>query len=125
MSYEYSAANGRFEIPNPYRIENIALLIGAGIAGAVGLLLLISHREAIGIGDFAGIKAILIGFVLLVIALTSLARALMQLRYYFGRGRPRNIYGAGERSTADTRGSRTGGRDARTCHRAACAPLQQ
>ena len=50
MSYEYSAASGRFEIPNPYRLENAALMIGSAVAGSIGLILVVSHREALSVG---------------------------------------------------------------------------
>ncbi len=99
MSYEYSAASGRFEIPNPYRLENAALMIGSAVAGSIGLILVVSHREALSVGDGAGMKAIAVGFTLLTIALTALGWALKQLRYYFGRGRPKNL--AGEHGATD------------------------
>jgi hypothetical protein len=93
VSYEYSAASDRFEIPNPYRLENIALCIAGGVAGAGALYLLVTHRMALTTGDVVGIKAIAVGFVLLVVALATLGKALSQLRYLFGRGRPENVYG--------------------------------
>lgn len=92
MSYEYSAASDRFEIPNPYRLENVALFIAGAASGVVALYLLGANRLALTSGDVVGIKAVAVGFVLLVIALGTLGTALTQLRYFFGRGRPNNIY---------------------------------
>lgn len=92
MSYEYSAASDRFEIPNPYRLENIALFIAGAVSGLIGLYLLGAHRLALTTGDVVGIKAVAIGFVLLIISLSTAGKALTQLRYFFGRGRPSNIY---------------------------------
>ena len=92
MSYEYNAANGRFEIANPYRLENIALLICGGIGIAASLLLLFEYRGvAIEQGSSTGIRALLVGIALLLCSVVLVARALSQLRYYFGRGRPADV----------------------------------
>ena len=46
MSYEYNAANGRFEIANPYRLENLALLVCGAAGSLAGLFLLFRYRGA-------------------------------------------------------------------------------
>jgi len=91
MSYEYSAASGRFEIPNPYRIENLAFILAGVVAGLAGVALLIAHRDAIAGGSATGVKAVVVGLVLLFLALTVIAGAMVQLRYFFGRGRPHDL----------------------------------
>jgi len=91
MSYEYSAASGRFEIPNPYRIENLAFILAGVVAGLAGVALLIAHRDAIAGGNATGVKAVIVGLVLLFLALTVIAGAMVQLRYFFGRGRPHDL----------------------------------
>lgn len=91
MGYEYSAAGGRLEIPNPYRIEVIARLIAGGVATAAGVALLIMNREAIGSGDGGGIMAIVTGFLLLPYGLWYVGSALANLRYFFGRNRPADL----------------------------------
>ncbi len=94
MSYEYSAASGRFEVENPYRVENLALFAAGAAALLVGVALLILYRTALVSSDAAGIKAIVVGLVSLVIGIAVLGAGLAQLRYFFGRGRPHNLYSA-------------------------------
>jgi uncharacterized membrane protein len=91
MSYEYSAASGRFEIPNPYRIENLAFVLAGLVAGIAAVALLVAHRDALVGGDATGVKAVIVGLLLLFLALSVIAGALVQLRYFFGRGRPHDL----------------------------------
>jgi hypothetical protein len=91
MSYEYSAASARFEIDNPYKIENLALLACGAIAILAGLFLLIGFREAMGNPNLRGVRAIIVGLLLLGVGIAALGRATMQLRYFFGRGRPLDL----------------------------------
>src|SRR5688500_7413273 len=91
MSYEYSAASARFEIDNPYKIENLALLACGAITIVAGLFLLIGFRDAMGSADFRGLRAIIVGLVLLGACIAAVCRAAMQLRYFFGRGRPHDL----------------------------------
>ncbi len=91
MSYEYSASSGRFEIPNPYRVENLAFVLAGCVSGIAGIALLVAHRNALGDGNARGVKAIIVGLLLLFLALSVIAGALVQLRYFFGRGRPHDL----------------------------------
>jgi len=91
MSYEYSAASARFEIDNPYKIENLALLVCGAITILAGLFLLIRFREAMGNADVRGLRAIIVGLLLLGAGIAAIGRAAMQLRYFFGRGRPHDL----------------------------------
>lgn len=92
MSYEFNPESKLFEFPNPYKVENLALLV-AGILlalGGVGTLVAVRGRIAEG-ADLPALKVIAIAVILLVLACSFLARAFVQLRYYFGRNRPGNL----------------------------------
>jgi len=91
MSYEYSAASARFEIDNPYKIENVALLICGAIGILGGLFLLIGFRNAMGNPSVRGVRGVIVGLLLLIGSIAVLGRATMQLRYFFGRGRPLDL----------------------------------
>lgn len=91
MSYEYNAANGRFEISNPYRIENLAVALCGGVASLAGIALLIGHREALALAHGGGVMAVVVGLALLALGIVGIGRAMVQLRYFFGRGRPRDL----------------------------------
>lgn len=91
MSYEYSAASARFEIDNPYKVENAALLVCGAVGALAGLFLLIGFRDAMGNPSVRGVRGIVVGLLLLVGSIAVLGRATMQLRYFFGRGRPHDL----------------------------------
>ena len=55
MSYEYSAASGRLEVGNPYKVENLALFAAGAAALLVGIALLILYRTALGSLDAVAI----------------------------------------------------------------------
>lgn len=108
MSYEYSATTGRMEIPNPYRFDNLALFFSGGCAALTGLWLVISERQALtGADPSASVKGLVIGLLLLAAGLIAIGRGLTQLRYFFGRGRPKDLTdswpsGEGTRAIAET-----------------------
>lgn len=90
MSYEYNPNSPRLELPNPYSIQNLALVLagGVGIIAGVLLLLLIRHHlqtDGVHAGEVAALVASL---GLLVLGLLAVALAATQLRFYFGRGKP-------------------------------------
>lgn len=93
MTYEYSAQSQRFEITNPYRIENIALIVCGAVACIAGFMLALLSRNAISAGhrEFGQSAGIVIGFLLLAAGLATIAAALKQLRFFFGRGRPLSL----------------------------------
>jgi hypothetical protein len=92
VSYEYSAASGRLEVGNPYKVENLALFAAGAAALLVGIALLVLYRTALGSPDAVGIKAVAVGLLSLGLGVAVLGAALAQLRYFFGRGRPHNLY---------------------------------
>jgi hypothetical protein len=91
MSYEYSAASARFEIDNPYKVENLALLVCGVVGVLAGLFLLIRFRDAMGNPSLRGLRGIVVGLLLLAASIAVIGRATMQLRYFFGRGRPHDL----------------------------------
>lgn len=92
MSYEYSAESKSLDLPNPYRIENVFRAITAGAEIAVGLTLLVfSRHQLFSEHHQQGLAVLLLGLVVLLAGIVYLARTLMQLRFYFGRGKPRGL----------------------------------
>jgi hypothetical protein len=90
MTYDFS--NSSKQIPNPLKVENIffglcsTLYIAAGLA-----LLLVTRAHLAEAGRSAKFLAIILALALLVVGGGYLARALTQLRFFFGRGRPTSL----------------------------------
>lgn len=104
MSYEFNAANGRFEISNPYRLENVVLLFCGGVATLTALYMLLGARTGIASAEANAVRGVIVGVVLLFVGLGFIGKALTQLRYYFGRGRPHDLSNPDDPSTRDVRG---------------------
>ncbi len=87
MSYEYNPQTGAFELPNPFRIENICLLIGGFILGAAGLGAVLLARGALDAqqAQAGSTVAIVFGVLAILMGMLIIGRALVQLRYFFGR----------------------------------------
>ncbi len=92
MSYEFNPESKLFEFPNPYKVENLALLAAGALLtlGGIGTLVAVRERLAHGI-DLAALKVIVIAVILMLLGFGFLARAFTQLRYFFGRNRPDNL----------------------------------
>lgn len=92
MSYEFNPESKLFEFPNPYKVENLALLAAGALLtlGGVGTLFAVRERIAHG-ADLAALKVIAIAVILLVLGFGFLARAFTQLRFFFGRNRPDSL----------------------------------
>ncbi|MGE0582260.1 MAG: zinc ribbon domain-containing protein [Steroidobacteraceae bacterium] len=103
MSYEYNASNGRFEIANPYRLENIALFSCGAIATCTALYVLLGARAGIASAAPDALRGVVVGVLLLAAGLGFLGKAFSQLRYYFGRGRPHNLSNPDMPATRDDR----------------------
>lgn len=89
MSYEHSSESKTFELPNPYRFQNLCLFICSAFFLCAGLYSLVAVRTAMGVGQGArAVAPLLLGLVLLALGLYLLAGALRRLRFYFGRGKP-------------------------------------
>ena len=91
MSYDYNSQDGRFDFPNPYRIENIFYLLAAGILVVGGISLLLTARNSIGSGSLLAMSPLAVGVIMLVDGLVYAAIALARLRFFFGRGRPESL----------------------------------
>lgn len=92
MSYEFNPDSKVFEFPNPYKVENLALLVAGGLLtlSGIGTVVLVRDRIAHGV-DLTAFKVIAIAVVLMLLGFGFLARAFTQLRYFFGRNRPNNL----------------------------------
>lgn len=92
MSYEFNPESKLFEFPNPYKIENMAWLAAGGLLTLGGIGTLVAVRERIALGaDLAALKVIGIAVLLMGLGFWFLARAFVQLRYFFGRNRPASL----------------------------------
>lgn len=92
MSYEYSSVSSRLDFPNPFRIENHFYFVAAGvlILGALALLLL--GRSGIASHmSFWSLTPLIVGVYLLLRGIGYGGKALLQLRFFFGRGEPKNL----------------------------------
>lgn len=109
MSYEYSSESGRLDFPNPFRAENVFRFIGGAILLMGGIVLLLTSRGNLAASlSLWSAAPLLIGVLLLVHGIGYVARAMAQLRFFFGRGEPRSLApdlatdegGVNERSSA-------------------------
>ena len=50
MSYEFNPDNQVFEFPNPYKVENLALLLSGGLMILVGIVIMLGIRDNIAHG---------------------------------------------------------------------------
>lgn len=89
MAYDYSSESKTFELPNPYRFQNLILFICAACYLVAGLYSLVDVRAAMNIGQGQrAVAPLLFGLVLLGLGLYLASNALRRLRFYFGRGKP-------------------------------------
>jgi hypothetical protein len=92
MSYEYSAESKSLDLPNPYRIENVFRAITAGAEITVGLaLLILSRHQLFSEHHYQGVAVLLLGLAVLIAGIGYLTLTMMQLRFYFGRGKPEGL----------------------------------
>lgn len=92
MSYEFNPETQVVEFPNPYKVENLALIISGLLMVCAGAGSIVNAREHISQSlNGSSLGVIGISIVLLVSGILLLARAFTQLRYYFGRNRPESL----------------------------------
>ena len=92
MSYEFNPDSQIFEFPNPYKVENVALILAGILLLLAGTGTLIGVRTSLTHAPGARTLAVLaIAVGLLVFGILVLARAFTQLRYFFGRNRPEDL----------------------------------
>jgi len=89
MSYEFNPKSGKLDFPNPFAVENRFLFTSAACqcVGALVLLLICRHQMEKHDGHF-GIMPVLAGVGLLISGINLARRAMIQLRFYFGRNKP-------------------------------------
>jgi hypothetical protein len=92
MSYEFNPESQVFEFPNPYKVENTALIIAGALTLLAGGLTMVMVRNhlAQGLGG-RGLAVLMISIALLLVGIGLLARAFTRLRYFFGRNRPESL----------------------------------
>ncbi|HMA48633.1 MAG TPA: hypothetical protein VKP60_02705 [Magnetospirillaceae bacterium] len=89
---EYSSQNQQLNFPNPLKLHNRFLYAAAAIVFAFGGALLISVRDALQAGLHPqSYLAIGLAVAMIAAAVALLYRALSQIRFYFGRGRPQGL----------------------------------
>jgi hypothetical protein len=92
MSYEFNPESQTLELPNPYKVENLALFVSAGVSFAAGVNALFMVKDPL-LHDFsvkAGV-ATCIAIALLTLGISLAVRGLRQLKFFFGRNRPESL----------------------------------
>jgi hypothetical protein len=92
MSYEFNPNSGKLDFPNPFLVENYFLFASAAFQciGAM-VLLLISRHQIESQSGHSVVLPIIAGIGLLVSGLNEARRAMMQLRFFFGRSKPDSL----------------------------------
>ena len=92
MSYEFNPDSQTLELPNPYKVENLSLLVSAAVSILCGLIAVILVKDRL-VHDFSPTVglATVIGITLLALGISLGVRALRQLRFFFGRNRPESL----------------------------------
>jgi hypothetical protein len=92
MGYEYNPQSQRFDVPNPHRVENLFLAVGATVLIVSGFVSLFISRSRMLEHQTNGSWAALVVSVLTLFAgFTIVSWILWQLRFYFGREQPRSL----------------------------------
>jgi len=94
MSYEYSSESRRLDVPNPFKVENYFYLAASTILIIAAITLLLLSRAGLAVHFTAwSLAPLLVGIYLLLKGIDYGRRALLQLRFFFGRGEPRSLAG--------------------------------
>lgn len=92
MAVEYSSQSNQINFPNPLRIHNRFIFLGSAILLSIGIFLLVDVRNNIENGArFLSYQPLAISVALIGSGVFYLYKGLSQLRFYFGRGRPRGL----------------------------------
>jgi hypothetical protein len=89
MSYEFSPESAKLDFPNPFIVENYFLFTSAVCQcfGALAVLLICRHQIEVHHGR-SGLSLIIAGVGLLISGFNQGRRAMIQLRFFFGRSKP-------------------------------------
>ena len=92
MAVEYSSQNQQLNFPNPLTLHNRFLFAAAAIVFLSGGALLVDVRDRLQSGLHPqAYLALGLAVGMIAAAVAFLYRALSQIRFYFGRGRPRGL----------------------------------
>lgn len=92
MSYEFNPENPTFELPNPYKVENLALSVSGAATLVSGMIVVFAARDRLGQGiDTPLAISLCISVALMLYGIFLFASAFTQLRFFFGRNRPANL----------------------------------
>lgn len=92
MSYEFNPESQMFEFPNPYKVENLFLMLCGAVMLLAGGGTMFSVRDRIAHSpDGRALAVVGLSIILLMGGILLLARAFTQLRYFFGRNRPDSL----------------------------------
>ena len=85
MSYDYSSAGATLELPNPYKVQNLFLLLSGAALVIGGLVALLEGRSTLAAIPLG------VGMALLFAGIVAISVAAKRLRFFFGRGRPLSL----------------------------------
>jgi len=92
MGYEFNPQSQRFDVPNPHRVENLFLAVGAALLILSGFAsLFIARARMPEATHVAGWVALVAAVLTLFAGFTLVTWILWQLRFYFGREQPNSL----------------------------------
>ena len=92
MGYEFNPQSQRFDVPNPHRVENVFLAVGAALLILSGFAsLFVARARMPEPGHVAGWAALAAAVLTLFAGFTLVTWILWQLRFYFGREQPNSL----------------------------------
>jgi hypothetical protein len=92
MGYEFNPQSQRFDVPNPHRVENLFLGVGAALLILSGFAsLFVARARMPEPGHVAGWAALAAAVLTLFAGFTLVTWILWQLRFYFGREQPSSL----------------------------------
>jgi hypothetical protein len=108
MTYEFNPQDMELNIRNPFKIENIFLLLAATILFAGGVGVTLTARDFLQASDMkVGLATVMLAMVLFGKAVQFAMQALSQIRFFFGRQFPKGLAEQLQVSqTGDSQGAR-------------------
>ena len=99
MSYEFNPNTAVFELPNPYTLENSALIAGGAGLALAGLISVFAARGAMTQQSKAeGVLILALAVAAMVFGLLAVFRGFAQLKFFFGRDIRALVHSAGSAS---------------------------
>lgn len=95
MAYEYRSGSQSLELPNPYAVENTIRFVLGGVLIVIAIwLLFVARRQLAGelsLDSLASLIPIAGAVGVLAYAVRLISVGMSQLRFFFGRDRPRSL----------------------------------